>query len=285
MMNNNFKIWLCGMTANKKNEADRTTKDIYKYFNGLIWVDHFSEDGTFELLSERKGDGKIIQIPWTNQHDVSMNIFLHGGNMKRGDVFVLKDSIEFINEDFCKNMREYFSSKLKEGFNTFVASSKPFAAVYRDDLFFLGSPHYGLRGLRGKAIDVHQEIGEKQTIWRPKDGEPYGRPFWNEIDHMARYCFVYGRSNNMLLGMENDIPRFEKLEQARITFREICADVFNIKFSLNELKDLLETDKWKSNETFIFCLNEIKYLKNFYRFHILKHSFDEIKKTEEEWRI
>ena len=30
---------------------------------------------------------------------------------------------------------------------------------------------------------------------------------------------------------------------------------------------------------------KIKYLKNFYRFHILEHSFDEIKKTENSWQI
>ena len=63
-MPNNYlsksKIYLCGITQNKKDKIDELTKYIWDDFDGLIFVDGGSTDGTKELLESRKKEGKII---------------------------------------------------------------------------------------------------------------------------------------------------------------------------------------------------------------------------------
>ena len=60
------KIWLCGITQNSCLDIDEMTSDIHQYFDGLIFVDHQSEDGTKEILDARKGAGEIISLPFLN---------------------------------------------------------------------------------------------------------------------------------------------------------------------------------------------------------------------------
>ena len=67
------KLWLCGITQNRRNDIDEMTKDIMGCFDGLIFVDAYSDDGTYELLESRKKEGTIIQRKWTNDHDTQMN--------------------------------------------------------------------------------------------------------------------------------------------------------------------------------------------------------------------
>ena len=107
------KMWLCGITQNRKQDIDEMTENISQYFDGLIFVDGHSEDGTFELLNERKKDGYIPQRKWTNDHDFQMNEFLRQGPMQNGDWFVTLDSPDRLVEDWAKNLREE-TSQLKE---------------------------------------------------------------------------------------------------------------------------------------------------------------------------
>ena len=42
---NNSRLWLCGITQNRKDNIDEMTKDVAQYFDGLIFVDGSSDDG------------------------------------------------------------------------------------------------------------------------------------------------------------------------------------------------------------------------------------------------
>jgi glycosyltransferase involved in cell wall biosynthesis len=47
-----MKVYLCGITQNQKKNIDDLTRDCYKAFDGLIYVDGGSTDGTKELLED-----------------------------------------------------------------------------------------------------------------------------------------------------------------------------------------------------------------------------------------
>jgi glycosyltransferase involved in cell wall biosynthesis len=79
-----MKVYLCGITQDKKEKIDELTKDVFNHFDGLIFVDGGSKDGTRELLEERKGQGTIIYRKWTNDFDFQNNEILRQGGMKNG---------------------------------------------------------------------------------------------------------------------------------------------------------------------------------------------------------
>ena len=85
------KIWLCGITQNSFIDISEMTEGVSEHFDGLIFVDHQSSDGTTQILEERKGAGEIISLPFMNQHSWSMNAFLASNKIEEGDWFLIRD--------------------------------------------------------------------------------------------------------------------------------------------------------------------------------------------------
>lgn len=271
-----MKIYLCGVTHNQKENIDALTKNIYEHIDGLIYVDAGSTDGTKELIRERLGHGQIIHREWTNDHDFQMNEFLRRGPMKNGDWFILRDSMERFNPDFAKNIRSFINQIQQGKIFSVYSHNKGFAFQYFDDMFFLGNPHWGLQNARGQAIDLKGYYKEERDYaYRIKDGEDGGRPLHNFIDHFVRYYFVYPRSNHLLLGREDRRGEFVKKEQQRQIFRHILGQM-NIEYSLNALKRWMEAGDFKKDEFLLGVVNDEKILSDFYRWHILSHSLEEL---------
>ena len=86
-----MKLWLCGLTENCHEQMKDMTEDILKYFDGLIFVDNHSTDGTFEFLDKIKGEGKIIKRHLKNDIDYQLSEILKSGCMENGDWFILVD--------------------------------------------------------------------------------------------------------------------------------------------------------------------------------------------------
>jgi hypothetical protein len=284
------RIFLCGMTQNQVDNIRALTDPIYQEVDGLCFVDHESTDGTRELLEERKGAGKIISRPFRMNHDFSLNHILLDGGFKEGDLLLFRDSMERFNPEFAKNIRKTFDSFIMAGFKTFYNYGKPFAVVYHDGLYINGAVHWGIENTQPKAIDLrdyHNEDNHEWT-WRLKDGEEGGRPADNKIDHEARYYFVYGRSNHLLLGRENDLDSYRYLEMIRLHTREYARQK-GFERTLDGLKEFM---KWGMDigereeqevEQFKIWVNSCSILKNFYRKHILAHKWEDIKETENSW--
>lgn len=275
-----MKVYLCGITQNQLKNIDELTKNCYQVFDGLIFVDAGSTDGTKELLEERKGCGQIIYRKWTNDHDLQMNEFLRQGPMKIGDWFVIRDSRERFNTEWVANIKNLISNAKVSGIRSMYNYNKGFAFEYYDDMYFSSSPHWGLMGARSHAIDLSQFFDEnkKEHTWRQK--EEKGDPERDEayyIDHHFKYYYIYGRSNHLLLGRENDQDGFWKAEKRRVSFRLYCNSIgldFTPESFLNYAKN-----NGKNDIKFKEFIDSEDILKNFYRKHVLNEPLDSIKQN------
>jgi hypothetical protein len=276
------KIWLCGITQNEKQNIDDMTKDIYQYFDGLIFVDGGSTDGTLELLNVRKGQGKIINREWSNDHDLQMNDFLRSNIMQNGDWFIIRDSCERLNIDWVKNLRNFIENFLeKNKVNSCVDRQKAFLIKYFDDMIFQGSPHWGLQGMRAEYLDLYEYYAKNQKMFaweeRPSQRKHY-------VDSDMKYYFVYGRSNHCVLHYYDNgktPEKYQRQESVRQAFRSLCQNL-GIKFNLDSLKEY-----WRNNmidETMKFFINNERIIRRFYRLNILNHSLEQIDSSEE-WRL
>jgi hypothetical protein len=144
---------------------------------------------------------------------------------------------------------------------------------------FINSLHWGLMGARQKAIAIDQIIpDDKEYAWSVRD---QSRPFDHRYRHEAYYLINYGVNGNHLQLFWND-PRDLEIHQNQFA-----------KF-LQYLEGLgiCDVDKWGEylkvnglDEVMKFHINLERPLRNYYRYYILKHSDEEIKKDENEWRI
>ncbi len=192
--------------------------------------------------------------------------------------------MERFNEDWVKGLRAFFDASQLSGINTFFNYGKLFAARFNDSMVFSQSPHWALVGWRHNAIDLKTMFDEnkKEHTWRIKDGEPGGRPFDNKINHEAKYVWTYGRSNHLLLGMEDEIEMYQRAEMIRQQIREF-ARLNEFSFDMDGLKRFMVWFQEVDSGNFKVWINSHRVWKNFYRYRILGEDFYEIDKSEKEW--
>jgi len=288
------RIFLCGMTSKEIDNIKALTDPIYEHISGLIFVvdDGAFEDGTAELLEARKGEGVILHRTFRRHHDYGMNHWLlDSGVLKEGDWCVCRDSRERFNPEWASKMSNFISTLDFGGVRTIYNYNKIFAFKWADHLYFVSSPHFGLEGAQPKAIEMsnyHDET-RKEWTWRILDGEDEGRPIDNKIDHEAKYIWNYGRSNHLLLGRENDIEEYQRLEIIRKHVRD-QARLLGFSMDLKGLEDFMrwitsEEVEDQTRENGRNWINSNHITRNFYRKHILNHVWDDIISTENSWEL
>ena len=277
---NNSRLWLCGITQNRKDNIDEMTKDVAQYFDGLIFVDGYSDDGTFELLDERKGDGKIIQREWTNDHDFQMNEFMRQGPMKNGDWFLMLDSPDRANEEWCEQLRDEIKKYNEEGVGAISFASKIQLARYFDHMFYFQTPHWGLNGILGN-VKGYTEEEKQQYITSTRFGSD--DPAISALLHPVKYYYVYGRSNHMNLLYQNFGNKIlSHHENQRLRFRLYCQDELGLDLTLDSLEDYMR--KGDFTEYFIESVELEVNLKDFFRYKILGQDFiKEIDQNRQNW--
>ena len=129
------KLWLCGITQDREGDVqEMTSPEVMEHFDGLVFTDGYSKDETYNILNERKKDGKIAQRKWTNDHDYQMNEFMRCGGMNNGDWFVLLDSPDRVNLEWAANLRQKIEALENDGVGAVNMDSKIHLAKYLEDL-------------------------------------------------------------------------------------------------------------------------------------------------------
>lgn len=290
-------IYLCGITDESNYDNIKALTDpIYEHVDGLIFTydSKFDADRLdrydlpcYQLLLERCGKGDILTRPWTNDFDLQMNTYLREGPLKEGDWFIIRDSMERFDTDFAKDIKSFIMAHEAAGVHSIYNYGKHFAFRWNDSMLFQGNPHPGLLGARGKAVDLKDRYDEDkhEHTWRVRDGEPGGRPFDNKINHEAKYSWCYGRSNHLLLGLENNHDAFQRAEIIRKNIR-MEAFYKGFDYTIEGLKGFIEyLVSNKQNEILKTWINSHRVWKNFYRYHFEKTDFYEIEETENEWTL
>ena len=282
-------IYLCGITnENEYDNIKELTDPIWEHVDGLIFgydsEDRLPAAKCFQLLCKRKGEGQIITRPWTNDHDLQMNTFLREGPLKDGDWIIIRDSMERFDPEFSKKLPQLLQSFQAQGIRSIYYGGKGFAFLYNDGMVFQGSPHWGLQGAEGQSIELTSIYPEEQrrATWRIKDGEKGGRPIDNKINHEAKYAWSYGRSNHLMLGMEDRLEEYQRAEMIRRHIRS-AAKQKGFDMTIEGLIQFMEWLKKENEENFKIWINTHRVWKNFYRYHLAKDKFEDIEKEEETW--
>ena len=158
---------------------------------------------------------------------------------------------------------------------------------YFDDQYFLGSPHWGLQNARPKAIEMSNFEDYKDEMTYSYNVRGDGRRSDDHfVDHFVKYYYVYGRSNHLLLGRENDQEEFKKHEENRQLFRFYCRHELGLDFTIESLKEHFAKGDWKDDDFFVSYVSEEKILKDFYRYHFLKHDLNDLEeKNGKVWTL
>ncbi len=244
-MSKNVKLWLVGMTQNRREDFADIVKYSNKYFNGLIFVDHESTDGTKELLESHKKEGKIISRPYFKQHSHSQNEILFCRHAKNGDWMFLHDSPIRILPKWLDTMRNDILDYEKQGIAGVSFSNMIYLWQYFDEQQFMGSPHHGISQLRGKVITFGEE-NKSQYIYNKRD-EDKNKSY---LMHPIFYYFCHNPSNEiqcMYSKYGQNIINFQ--ENKRRFFRDYCEKELNL--SLDTLNDLIDYMRKINNKELI----------------------------------
>lgn len=259
------KLYVCGITQNKLNKIKDIINLCSPYVDGFVWTDHHSNDGTYELLESNKKDGKIYQINYSKDHDVSANIYLRGGHIKQGDwVFVL-DSSDLPNEVFLKRLKEDIGYWDKNNVGL-VYGDRPWLFKYYETVYFYGTPHWGTAGHIGKTVNLSTING-----WR-KENYIFNRRDTLESGflHPIRYYWEFGRSNHLqllYLQFSNEIFQFH--ENMRIRFKLSCEQELGLNSSVDSLKDYMINNVGNYPQWFEEVLEMEVNLKDAFRLFVL----------------
>jgi len=273
MADEKSRIWLCGITQNCKDGIDVCTKDVFKYFDGIVFVDHQSNDGTRELLESRKGNGEIISLPWRHHHGWSYNAVLTSHKILPGDWICWMDSLEKWNTDICLNIRNLCDNLTRQNIKTVFYYGKVLMFQYYPDLFFaLVTPHQFLANPKQPSIEISNNIGFEnirenlRNVNRPKD---------HSIDHFCKYVLEYKHNNNQLTcGRENNQNEIAIKEEIRQKFLVHLNRELGVELNVESLKNYILNNEIKYTTKWFF--NQISYLNDFYCYHKLGHNLDDI---------
>ena len=267
------KLWLIGMTQNRLNDLKEIVQYSDIYFDGLIFVDHYSSDQTYQLLETHKKGGKIIQRPYYMQHSHSQNEIFFCRHAKNGDWMFLNDSPERITLHWLMKMKDDIKMAEEKGIGAFYFSGRPYLWQYFDGQEFVGSPHWGVRGIVGKPFSFGED--QKDLYIENKRNE---KPEDSYCLHPIKYWFSHNPSNetfSMYNKYGNDVLNTH--EVIRFSFRLYCEKQLGISLdSLDGLIDYMKKIESKQvipSEDFTAIVEAEFRLSELYQLKVLNMDF------------
>lgn len=266
------KLWLTFITQNRLSDIKEMTENIYPTFDGIVAVDHNSDDGTYELLEGRKGLGKIIRRPFVKHHAHSMNETLFSGAMKNGDYFMILDSSDRISPFWLKTLRGNIEHYNENNIGA-VFLDRVFLARYIDSMEYFGAVHWGLKPYWGQAINYSLMNGYKKESWIiNKRGD--NSILWNPSKYWWEYG--HGSSHTELLYRQfsDEIWRFH--EGVRMQFRINCQLQLGLEFTLDSLIKYMKENIGDYPDWFENVLENEVSVKDIFRFKVINQSLSDI---------
>lgn len=263
----NPKIWLCGVTGDREKDIEELTRDIAQYFEGLIWVDHFSQDNTAKILEERKGAGTVLFRKYTDDHDLQRNEFLRCGLMKSFDWFCYIDSGERLNIEWCKSLKSTINEYQRLGIGVGMLG-RPYLVQYFDDMIFSGNPHCWPYPLRGKTINLDETFIKKKVM-----DERSG------LLHPFHYYWNTPRSNELFAQYRKygqDVVDYR--ENLRFQFRLYWQQNLGLEFTMDSVIKFLQNiydNRGQIDKLFFEYMETEFYWSDIFRLKILKQRFYE----------
>lgn len=277
----NNKVFIGLITGNEKQNIQEIVDNLGE-IDGILAVDHYSTDGTYELLEQNKRDGDIIRCPYQNNHSQSMNIWLNSPKLNIGDWVILLDSSERIGPKLLANLKSYLLWFEQSNINTIVNHSKVFIFRRWPQQFFTNTPHWAFQGGRQGYLKL-----EESGLFESENDYYFSVRSKNRAQfHWARHYAFYllqKDSNHLLLGLEgkpNFVETFTYRENERIKLllyfkeRNLEPTIDNLILLFHECNDQIK-----------YFINTNKILNDYYHYYINNdrtlvdnHNWGEIKK-------
>lgn len=273
------KLWCLGITQNRIDKITNLVNTTSPYVDGFVWTDHFSTDGTFEFLNERKKEGRIYQILFTKNHSLSMTYALTAGHVQMGDWVLILDSSDLPNEIWLKGLRDDISYYEKNGINT-VFLDRPLLFKYYDNQSFVNPVHWGLYPPNGKIVNLSQIEGYRKEnyIFNTRDMLNSG------VRHPAKYYYEYGLSNQCeLLYSQFGTEVYNYHENLRLHFRLFCFFTLKIGLTLDSLIKYMVENVGRYPEFFEQVLEIEPNVKDMFRLYVLNESLESLLRNRMDW--
>ncbi len=261
------KIFIGIMTGNEVQNISEIVSNMNN-IDGILAVDHYSTDGTYELLEANCKDGSLVQCPYQNHHAQSMNIWLNSPKLKIGDWVVMLDSCERIGPKLSEHIRSYVLHFEQSNINTIYNHSKLFMFKRWPHQSFTNTPHYGFHGGRQGYLSMQESdlFESEDQYYISKRNVNRDRNHF--INHYTRY-YLQLDSNHLLLGLEGK-PNFSEIytqrEQQRMAFLMYLKES-GIENTIKSLKEVLLFTS-EVPEKLKWFINNNKILNDFYHYNI-----------------
>ncbi len=264
-----MKLWLTLMTQDREKDIEEMLKNTYDYFDGIVAVDHYSKDSTFNILNRYKKNGKIIQLPYLKHHAWSMNGFLFSGIIKNEDWFLIVDSSDRPRIEWLKNLRNDIENWVRQGVGG-VYLDRIFLVRYNDNVEFVGGIHWGIQNIHGKHISLLTDNKKRDDFvvnTRISNRNVSG------IEHPIKYFIEYPCSSQTQLLYQqfgNDVWSLREI--LRIRFRTYCQEYLGLQPTVEELINYF-SDAIKNktlHESIIDYIEDEVNLQDLIRYYILK---------------
>lgn len=264
-----MKFWLTLMTQDREKDIEEMLKDTYDYFDGIVAVDHYSKDSTFEILNKYKKAGKIIQLPYLKHHAWSMNGFLFSGVIKNEDWFLIVDSSDRPRVEWLENLKNDIENWVRQGIGA-IYLDRIFLVRYNDNVEFIGGIHWGIQNVHGKHISLLTENNKRDDF--VVNTRMLNRNI-SGIEHPIKYFVEYScSSQTQLLYQQFGDNIWKSHENFRIQFRIYCQQVLNLIPTVQELIEYI-SDGIKNHNLPEYIIEYIQLevnIQDLVRYYILK---------------